>query len=101
MFLKDPPIVFLDEPTVSLDAIASQQIKRSLDLIKKDRTVIIVSHNIAQIIDADDLVVIEKGHVVETGTHSELYDSQGKYFEIFNAMSDSLNLDKIRQTLQR
>lgn len=99
MFLKNPPIVFLDEPTASLDAIASQQIKHSLDLIKQDRTVIIVSHNIAQIIDADDLVVIEQGRVVETGTHEALYAKQGKYFEIFNAMSDSLNLDKITQTL--
>lgn len=100
MFLKDPPIVFLDEPTASLDAIASQQVKKSLDLIKKDRTVIMVSHNIAQIIDADDLVVIEDGRVVETGTHEVLYEKHGKYFEIFNAMSDSLNLDKISQTLK-
>lgn len=99
MFLKDPPIVFLDEPTASLDAIASQQVKKSLDLIKEDRTVIIVSHNIAQIIDADDLVVIENGRVVETGTHEELCKKRGKYFEIFSAMSDSLNLDKISQTL--
>ncbi|WP_227679172.1 ABC transporter ATP-binding protein [Psychrobacter sp. Pi2-1] len=99
MFLKDPPIVFLDEPTASLDAIASQQVKKSLDLIKKDRTVIMVSHNIAQIIDADDLVVIENGEVVETGTHEVLYAQRGKYFEIFSAMSDSLNLDKISQTL--
>ncbi|MGP4716859.1 ABC transporter ATP-binding protein [Psychrobacter sp. T6-6] len=99
MFLKDPPIVFLDEPTASLDAIASQQVKKSLDLIKKDRTVIMVSHNIAQIIDADDLVVIENGEVVEIGTHEALYAQRGKYFEIFSAMSDSLNLDKISQTL--
>lgn len=100
MFLKDPPIVFLDEPTASLDAIASQQVKKSLDLIKKDRTVIMVSHNIAQIIDADDLVVIENGEVVETGIHEVLYAQRGKYFEIFSAMSDSLNLDKISQTLK-
>ncbi len=99
MFLKDPPIVFLDEPTASLDAIASQQVKKSLDLIKKDRTVIMVSHNIAQIIDADDLIVIENGRVVETGTHEELYEQGGKYYEIFSAMSDSLNLDKISQTI--
>ncbi len=99
MFLKDPPIVFLDEPTASLDAIATQQIKHSLDLIKKDRTVIIVSHNISQIIDADDLIVIDNGRVVETGTHEELYAKHGAYYDIFNAMSDSLNLDKISQTL--
>jgi len=101
MFLKNPPIVFLDEPTASLDAIASQQIKKSLDLIKQDRTVIIVSHNIAQIIDADDLVVIENGRVVETGTHEDLYAKRGKYFEIFSAMSDSLNLAKINSTLHQ
>ena len=99
MFLKNPPIVFLDEPTASLDAIATQQIKQSLDLIKKDRTVIIVSHNISQIIDADDLIVIEDGRVVETGTHDDLYAKHGAYYDIFNAMSDSLNLDKISQTL--
>ena len=47
----------------------------------------------------DDLVVIENGRVMETGTHEELYANHGKYYEIFNAMSDSLNLDKISQTL--
>ncbi|MBP5590104.1 MAG: ABC transporter ATP-binding protein, partial [Bacteroidales bacterium] len=53
MFLKNPPIIFLDEPTASLDAVATEQIKNSIDAIKKDRTVIIISHNISQIIDTD------------------------------------------------
>ena len=53
MFLKDPPIIFLDEPTASLDAIATEQIKHSLDEIKQGRTVIIISHSLSQIIDAD------------------------------------------------
>ena len=56
--------MFLDEPTASLDAMATQQIKKSLDLIKKDRTVIIVSHNISQIIILNDWVVIENGRVI-------------------------------------
>ncbi|MCR4860521.1 MAG: ABC transporter ATP-binding protein/permease, partial [Bacteroidales bacterium] len=53
MFLKNPPIIFLDEPTASLDAIATEQIKASIDEIKKNRTVIMISHSISQIIDSD------------------------------------------------
>ncbi len=58
MFIKNPPIIFLDEPTASLDAIATEQIKASIDAIKEGRTVIIISHNIGQIIDADRIYVL-------------------------------------------
>ncbi len=95
LFLKDPPIIFLDEPTASLDAIATEQIKNSLDAIKKDRTVIIISHSISQIIDADHIVVLEKGHVAEVGTHEDLFDNKSVYYSIFTAMANSLNIDKI------
>ena len=99
LFLKDPPIIFLDEPTASLDAIATEQIKNSLDAIKEDRTVVVISHSISQIIDSDVIYVLKEGHVVEIGTHDELYDKGGTYFEIFNASARSLNLDKISRTL--
>ncbi|QQU05208.1 ABC transporter ATP-binding protein [Myroides odoratus] len=99
LFLKDPAIIFLDEPTASLDAIATEQIKRSLDAIKENRTVIIVSHSISQIIDAHHIVVMEKGQVVESGIHEVLYDNKQTYHEIFSAMANSLNLEKISQTL--
>lgn len=99
LFLKNPPIIFLDEPTASLDAIATEQIKKSLDAIKKDRTVIIISHSISQIIDAENVVVLEKGKVMEQGTHKELYDNKSTYYEIFNAMANSLNIDKISKTI--
>jgi ABC-type multidrug transport system fused ATPase/permease subunit len=98
LFLKNPPIIFLDEPTASLDAIATEQIKKSLDAIKKDRTVIIISHSISQIIDASHIVVLEKGKSVENGSHDELYNLKGVYFEIFTAMANSLNIEKITQT---
>lgn len=99
LFLKNPPIIFLDEPTASLDAIATEQIKMSLDAIKKNRTVIIISHSISQIIDAENVVVLEKGRVVEQGTHEELYNNQSAYYDIFNAMANSLNIDKITKTI--
>lgn len=99
LFLKNPAIIFLDEPTASLDAIATEQIKNSLDAIKKDRTVVIISHSISQIIDSQNIVVLDKGRVVESGTHEELYGHNGMYYDIFNAMTRSLNIGKIMKTM--
>jgi ABC-type multidrug transport system fused ATPase/permease subunit len=100
LFLKDPSIIFLDEPTASLDAIATEQIKNSLDAIKKNRTVIIISHSISQIIDADKIIVMEKGRVVEEGEHEMVYDKGGTYKKIFDAMAHSHNIGKIARTME-
>ena len=100
LFLKNPPIIFLDEPTASLDAIATEEIKKSLDAIKKGRTVIVISHSISQIIDAENVIVLEKGKVIEQGTHEALYNNESAYYKIFNAMANSLNIDKIKNTLK-
>jgi ABC-type multidrug transport system fused ATPase/permease subunit len=100
MFLKNPPIIFLDEPTANLDAIATEQIKNSLDAIKVGRTVIIVSHSISQIIDSEHIIVMEKGRVVEDGTHEELFDMHGAYYKIFSAMANSLNIHKITESMR-
>ena len=98
LFLKNPPIIFLDEPTASLDAIATEQIKNSLDAIKAGRTVVIISHSLSQILDSDMIYVMKKGAVVENGTHEELYEKDGTYREIFDASARSLNLDRLVKT---
>lgn len=98
MFLKNPPIIFLDEPTASLDAIATEQIKNSLDAIKKDRTVVIISHSISQIIDSDQIYAMKQGRVVEHGSHEQLYKQDGVYTEIFEASARSMNIEKIAKT---
>ncbi len=98
MFLKDPPIIFLDEPTASLDAIATEQIKNSIDAIKQGRTVIVISHNIGQIIDSDYLYVLDRGHCVQHGEPQEVYRQGGLYKEIFDASARSMNVDKIAET---
>ncbi|WP_394364420.1 ABC transporter ATP-binding protein [Chryseobacterium taklimakanense] len=95
LFLKNPPIIFLDEPTASLDAIATEQIKNSLDAIKEGRTVIIISHSLSQILDSDKIYVMEKGKVTESGTHDQLIERHGTYRKIFDASARSLNLDKL------
>ena len=99
MFIKNPPIIFLDEPTASLDAIATEQIRSSIDAIKQGRTVIIISHNIGQIIDADQIYVLQEGRVVQSGTPQEVYRQGGVYKEIFDASARSMNADKIAQTM--
>lgn len=99
MFIKNPPIIFLDEPTASLDAVATEQIKNSLDAIKQGRTVIIISHSLSQIIDADEIFAMQNGHVEQSGNPEEVYRQGGIYKEIFDASARSLNIDKISHTL--
>lgn len=99
MFLKNPPIIFLDEPTASLDAIATEQIKASIDAIKRNRTVIIISHSISQIIDSDIIYAMKDGRVEESGDPDTLYRQGGVYKEIVDASARSLNIDKLAQTL--
>ncbi len=99
MFLKNPPIIFLDEPTASLDAVATEQIKASLDAIKRDRTVIIISHSISQIIDSDVVYALKDGRVEQSGNPDELYRKGGVYKDIVDASARSLNIDKLAHTL--
>ena len=100
MFLKNPPIIFLDEPTASLDAIATEQIKNSIDAIKKDRTVIIISHSISQIIDADYIYALQQGRVEENGDPDSIYKKGGIYKDIIDASARSLNIEKIARTIE-
>lgn len=100
MFIKNPTVIILDEPTASLDAIATEQIKASIDAIKQGRTVIIISHNIGQIIDADTIYVLDQGRVVESGKPDDVYRQGGRYKEIFDASARSMNADKIADVLE-
>ena len=100
MFIKNPAVIILDEPTASLDAIATEQIKSSIDAIKRGRTVIIISHNIGQIVDADQIYVLEQGRVVQSGTPEDVYREGGRYKEIFDASARSMNADKIASVME-
>jgi ABC-type multidrug transport system fused ATPase/permease subunit len=101
MFLKNPPIIFLDEPTASLDAVATEQIKNSIDAIKKDRTVIIISHSISQIIDSEMVYALKTGRVEESGHPDEAYKKGGIYKDIIDASARSLNIEKIAKTISQ
>ena len=99
MFLKNPPIIFLDEPTASLDAVATEQIKDSIDAIKENRTVIFISHNISQIINSDMIYAMNEGRVDQSGPSLELYRADGTYKNLVDATARSLNIDKLAYTI--
>lgn len=99
LFLKNPPIIFLDEPTASLDAITTEQIKESIDAVKNNRTVLIISHNISQIMDADHIYVLSEGEIVGHGTHESLYKEGGLYSQIIDSNARTLNIGRLAATV--
>ena len=99
LFLKNPPVIFLDEPTASLDAIATEQIKASIDAIKKDRTVVVISHSISQIIDSDIVFAMKEGRVEQSGDPDGLYRKGGIYKDIVDASARSMNIEKLAETI--
>jgi subfamily B ATP-binding cassette protein MsbA len=83
VFLKNPPILVLDEATSALDLESEHLIQEALEKLAKDRTTFIVAHRLATITHADKIVVIEHGGVTETGTHHELMERKGSYYDLF------------------
>ncbi|PZI45476.1 SAV1866 family putative multidrug efflux ABC transporter [Staphylococcus aureus] len=84
IFLNNPPILILDEATSALDLESESIIQEALDVLSKDRTTLIVAHRVSTITHADKIVVIENGHIVETGTHRELMSKQGAYEHLYS-----------------
>ncbi|QNY34193.1 SAV1866 family putative multidrug efflux ABC transporter [Staphylococcus aureus] len=84
IFLNNPPILILDEATSALDLESESIIQEALDVLSKDRTTLIVAHRLSTITHADKNVVIENGHIVETGTHRELIAKQGAYEHLYS-----------------
>ena len=78
-FLKDAPILILDEATSHLDAVNEQAVRRALDVLKADRTTIVIAHRLSTVRDADLIVVLDEGRVAESGTHASLVSRGGLY----------------------
>lgn len=85
--LKDPPILILDEATSALDSESERKVQEALDLVMANKTVIIIAHRLSTIRNADFLYVLRDGIVVEKGTHSELLERRGHYYDLFRTQS--------------
>ena len=84
IFLKNPKILILDEATSALDTITEQEIQRSFDELAKGRTGVIIAHRLATVRNADRIVLVDDGRIVEEGSHDELMKLDGGYAKLYN-----------------
>ena len=89
--LKDSPILILDEATSALDTVSERAIQKGLDTLMRDRTTLVIAHRLSTIQDADHIVVMHDGRVVEQGTHTELMALGGHYQKLHNMQFSEQN----------
>ena len=87
-FYSDSDVLILDEPTASLDAIAEQEIFNQFDLLRKDKTTFFVSHRLSSATMATKILVLDRGTLVEEGTHRELMEKEGIYHKLFTTQAN-------------
>jgi len=91
--LKDPPILVLDEATSALDTRTERAIQEQLSQIARNRTTLIIAHRLSTIVDADEILVLEQGRVVERGTHRELIAHGGRYMQMWALQQAAADTD--------
>jgi ATP-binding cassette subfamily B protein len=94
--LKGPPILILDEATSALDSKTEQDIQAALRLVSRDRTTLVIAHRLSTIIDADEIIVLEAGRIVERGSHEALLKKKGVYAAMWNRQREA---DEARRRL--
>jgi ATP-binding cassette, subfamily B, heavy metal transporter len=82
--LKGPPILILDEATSALDSFTEREIQDALDRIAKDRTTLVIAHRLSTVVNADEIIVLDKGVIAERGTHGQLLRKKGIYAALWN-----------------
>ena len=83
-FLKNAPVLILDEATSHLDALSENIVHKALNQLKKNRTTLIIAHRLSTVRNADQIIVLDKGRIMETGTHKELFKNNGLYRKLIS-----------------
>ena len=96
--LKAPPILVLDEATSALDSHTEKEIQDALERVSKNRTTLVIAHRLSTIVGADEIIVLDKGVIVERGTHHELLRQGGLYASMWNRQREA---EEAREKLAR
>ncbi|MBK5959149.1 metal ABC transporter permease [Rhodoplanes elegans] len=97
--LKGPPILLLDEATSALDSHTEKEIQDALQLVSKNRTTLVIAHRLSTIVAADEIIVLDKGRIVERGTHAALLAAGGLYASMWNRQREAEEArEKLAQT---
>jgi ATP-binding cassette subfamily B protein len=99
--LKNPPLLIFDEATSALDTRAERAIQAELDRIKRGRTTLVIAHRLSTIVDADHIVVMDKGRIVESGRHEALLAQQGLYAQLWNLQLQQREFERLERRLAR
>lgn len=97
--IQNPKILLLDEATSALDYQSEKYVQETLDKVSKGRTTIVVSHRLSAIRHADRILFIDKGQVIEDGSHEELIDLHGRYYDMVTAVNLEMESECLTNTI--